>query len=108
MQTHEDKSHDLRSRFLEELTKRAEVGKNSGNARITAGEDGEPELAKWKASNGMHVVHRPDDPQCILRISIGGGGDTPVPLDYCTIRGGVGKCIELLEAAIKAIKESPE
>lgn len=107
MQTHTNESH-LRSEFLRLLTERAEVGKKSGNASITAGGDGEPELAKWNASNGMQVVHRPDDPQGILRISIGGGRDTPEPLDYCTIRGGVGKCIELLESAIAALKESPE
>ena len=107
MQTHDNESH-LRSKFIEELTKRAEVGRTSGNASITAGAEGEPELAKWKASNGMQVIHRPDDPQGILRVSIGGGGDTPVPLDYCTIRGGVGKCIALLESAIVALKESPE
>lgn len=107
MQTHDNESH-LRSRFLEELRNRAEVGKTLGTASITAGAEGEPVLAKWKAKNGMHVVHRPDDPQGILRISIGGGGDTPVPLDYCTIRGGVGKCIELLETAIAALRESPE
>ena len=107
MQTHGNEGH-LRSRFMEELTKRAEIGKQSGNASITAGEEGEAEPGRWKASNGMHVIHRPDDSQGILRISIGGGGDTPVPLDYCTIRGGVGKCIALLEAAIVALRESPE
>lgn len=106
MQTHENDAHV--AAFWKELTKRAEAGKKSGNASITAGAEGEPELASWKASNGILVTHRPDDPQGILRISIGGGRDTPVALDYCTIRGGVGKCIELLESAIIALKESPE
>jgi len=77
-------------------------------SEITAGSPNEPILARWKATNGVEVVHRPNDPQGILRISVGGGHDTPVQLDYCTIRGGVGKCIELLERAIAALKESPE
>lgn len=71
MQTHTDASH-RQSAFFDELRKRAEVGKQSGNAGITAGHEGEEELARWKASNGMEVCHRPDDPQGILRISVGG------------------------------------
>ena len=106
-QSHENMSHD-QNQFMDELKRRAEKGRQSGNASITAGSEGEPVLASWRGKNGVEVVHRPKDPQGILRISVGGGRDTPVKLDYCTIRGGVGACIELLEKAIEALKESPE
>lgn len=101
MQTHEDRSH-----FMAELQRRAEEGKKQKLAGVTAGYDDELELARWK-SNGIEVVHRPDDPQGILRISIGGGDDLPVRLDYCTIRGSVGKCIDLLERAARALRDAP-
>lgn len=104
MQTHEDS--DAR-RFVDRLEKRAEEAKQRGDGQITAGMQGEPILAKWDA-NGVQVVVRPDDPQGILRISIGGGHDLPVNLNYCTIRGDVGKCISLLEKAIAALRACPE
>ena len=107
MQTHEDMNHDIRKTFLDELRRRAEIGEKSGKASITAGSEGETVLARWKASNGMEVAHRPDDPQGIVRISVGGGSDTPVKLNYCTIRGSVGQCIDLLQQAIDALKEAP-
>jgi len=50
----------------------------------------------------------PDDEHGILRISVGGGDSTPVQLNYCTVRGGVGRCINLLEQAIAALRECPE
>lgn len=107
MQTHDDYSHK-KSVFLRELKMRANRMLRERQSEITAGSPDEQTLAQWNASNGMQVVHRPDDPHGVLRISIGGGPDTPVRLDYCTIRGGVGKCIDLLEKAIAALRESPE
>jgi len=106
MQTHEGFSH-RRSEFLRELMERAGRGKKTGIASITAGSPGEKELASWRASNSMEVVHRPNDSQDIIRISIGGGPNAPVRMDYCVIRGTVGECIEMLERAIAALKESP-
>lgn len=107
MQTHDDYSHK-KSEWLKELQMRANRMMRERQSEITAGSPDERSLAQWKASNGMEVVHLPDDPHRVLRISIGGGPDTPIRLDYCTIRGGVGKCIELLEKAIVALRESPE
>lgn len=100
MQTHEDFQH---SSFMERLKQRAEQAK--GRSKITAGTDDEEPLAKWKHGD-IHVKHLPDDEQGILRISIG-GGQTPVPLNYCVIRGGVGQCIELLKKAIEALRAAP-
>lgn len=107
MQTHDDNTHTQIDRFLEELHRRAEKSKESMKSQITTGSPDEKPLAQWKG-NGIQVCHMPDDPQNILRISIGGGEKTPVVVNYCTIRGGVGECIALLEKAIKALKESPE
>lgn len=100
MQTHEDMSHQ--NNFINELRRRAKESIEKGDGKITAGSSGEKPIAKWE-HNGMQVVIRPDDPQGILRISIGGGVEI-VPLNYCTIRGDIGKCIALLELAIAALK----
>ena len=119
MQTHDDNNHGLRERFLSELRNRADRSEKAGAAAITAGAPDEKPLAQWKASNGMHVRHLPDDglhgssrtlivEQGILRISAGGGDHLPVTLNYLVVRGPVGKCIELLEKALVALRESPE
>ena len=50
----------------------------------------------------------PDDEHGVLRMSIGGGDNLPVTLNYCVVRGGIGQCIELLEKALKALRECPE
>jgi len=92
------------SDFMDTLKKRSEEMK--GKNEITAGEPDEKTLASWR-SNGIEVRHMPDDKQKITRISLGGGPHTPIPVDYCVIRGTVGECIDLLEKAIKALKEAP-
>lgn len=105
MQTHDDKDQKIQP-FMDHLKARADRMLENKLSEITAGKEGEKELARWK-SHGMQVVVRPDDVQGILRISVGGGHKTPVPLNYCTIRGDVGACIDLLELAIRALKEAP-
>ncbi len=100
MQTHEDETH--RTEFMRRLTQRADGMVRDKQSEITAGTEGEEPLAEWK-HKGVGVRHMPDDEQGILRISIG-GGDTPVPLNYCVFRGSVGPCIDLLEKAIAALK----
>lgn len=105
MQTHYDSNH---SKFIDELRQRAEKAEKAAAAVITAGQEGEQELGRWKASNGVHCRHLPDDPQGILRISIGGGEDLPVTMNYVVIRGKVGQCIDLLEKALVALRECPE
>lgn len=105
MQTHDDYQHRINeaARFMERLKQRA--AQDKGKSQITAGHESEIPLARWKHGD-VQVTHYPDDEQGILRISIG-GGHTPVPLNYCVIRGGVGQCIELLEKAIAALRASP-
>ena len=104
MQTHDDDQHE----FIRELQSRAKFMEANRSSEITAGKPDEKALAKWNSSNGLQVAHMPDDPQGILRISVGGGDHLPVVVNYCTIRGSVGQCIALLEKAIAALRECPE
>ena len=104
MQSHEDSQH----RFIEQLRERAARARKAEASVITAGEKNEKELGSWKASNGVHCKHLPDDPQGILRLSIGGGEHLPVTMNYLVVRGKIGKCIELLEKALIALRECPE
>lgn len=103
MQTHEDS--DARQTFIDRLRERAKQCVNDCASEITIGKPDEKPLAVWK-HDGIYVTHMPDDEQGILRISIGGGSEI-VSLDYCTIRGGVGKCIDLMERAIAALRKAP-
>lgn len=108
MQTHDDTNHGLRDRFLDQLRNRADAAEKAAASLSAAGGPGEEPLGAWKASNGMHVKHMPDDEQGILRISAGGGENLPVTMNYLVIRGPVGQCIDLLEKALVALRESPE
>lgn len=105
MLTHDDKDQRFQP-FMDQLIARADRMREQKLSEITAGKEGEQELARWNA-DGIEVVIRPNDPQDILRISVGGGSKTPMPLDYCTIRGEVGACITLLERAIEALRSAP-
>ena len=101
MQTHLDS--DFGKRFMETLEKRADNIAAAGKSKLSYGADGEPILDEY-VSDGVHFRRMPDDPQGILRISIGGGDDMPVALNYCTYRGTRFKCIELLEKVLAALK----
>ncbi len=103
MQTHEDNSH--RRAFMDRLHARAESMVKNKESEITAGKEGEVELASWRHKR-FHVRHMPNDEQGILRISCG-GGETPLPMNYLVFRGSVGRCIQLLEGALAAIKKAP-
>lgn len=96
------KQDEARRDFLKELTTRAELMSELGANRE---QHGTP-LAEWKAE-GFRCSVLPDDSMGILRISIGGGDDTPVRGDYCNVRGDVGKCITLLERALVALRKCP-
>lgn len=104
--THEDSSHD--GGFIQRLRERAELAERAAASTIAAGSSVEQELGSWKASNGIHCRHMPDDEQGILRLSIGGGDHLPQKMNYVVIRGKVGQCIELLEKALVALRECPE
>jgi len=106
MQTHDDESHSLRGEFLKRLRERADAAQKAAASTITTGAAGEKSLADWK-SNDIHCRLMPNDEQGILRISIGGGENMPVRMNYCTIRGEVGECIALLEKAIVALRNCP-
>jgi len=103
MQTHEDMQHQ--NEFFARLKQRAAEMERGKQSEITAGKEGEEELAVW-SSNGVQCRHLPPDEQGILRISIG-GGQTPIPLNYCVVRGDLGQVIDLLKQAITALKKAP-
>jgi len=105
MQTHEDNSHRS-GEFLRLLKERAKKIADARASVITAGGDDEQEISRWD-SHGVQCRHLPDDEQGILRISIG-GGKTPLPLNYCVIRGSISECIQLVEEALKALRECQE
>ena len=102
MQTHEDQ--DARN-WLRGLEEKADRMQSAQKSEITAGKQGEPVLAEWKA-NGVDVRQRPPDEHGILRISIGGGA-TPLPLNYCVFRGDHGACVDLLRMALVALESGP-
>jgi hypothetical protein len=104
MQSHEDSQHN----FIVKLRERAAKANTAAASVIAAGEKDEQELGSWKASNGVYCRHLPDDPQGILRLSIGGGEHLPVTMNYVVVRGKIGQCIELLEKALVALRECPE
>jgi hypothetical protein len=102
MQTHKDS--DYQDRWLRSLQNKADKMVAEKRSVITAGEDGETPLARWKA-RGLTVTQLADDEHGILRISIGGGDGTPLELAYCTFRGRHSKCVDLLRKALVALQE---
>ena len=101
MQTHRD------SDYMDMLRARAELMKDAQASQITTGKPGE-EVVQQYEHNGVQVVQLPDDPQLILRISIGGGDHIPTarPINYCNFRGDPGMCIALLEKCLEAMKQA--
>lgn len=109
METHPDldvQNTRRREEFLAYLQGRADAMVKNKLSQITAGKDGEEVLEEWQ-TNEVHVRHLPDDEQGILRISIG-GGQTPVPLNYCVFRGSHGQVVDLLRKALLALEKGPE
>lgn len=102
MQTHRDAEHET---FMERLRERADAAQKAKASTLTGGEPGEDPLFSGQASNGVHVKVLPDEEQGIIRVSLGGGDHLPVHLDYCVIRGPIGKTIELVEISLAAMKE---
>lgn len=98
MASHQDLNHQ-RKQFLRELEIRGEVMQELGKNRMAQDQP----IRKWK-HGGITVQEQEPESTGILRISIGGGPDTPVPGDYCTFRGDQSKCIALLQRALLAMK----
>jgi hypothetical protein len=109
MQTHRDFDHEqkkLANEFMDSLKMKAELCQLEGRALITGGRDTEQPLAEWER-NSFHVKQLPDDEHGILRISVGGGDDTPVECNYIAHRGNRKKCADLLRAALYALEKGP-
>ena len=104
MQSHDDADFsDFRNTWLKSLEDKADRMQAAGQSKITGGDDGEKPMAEWQHKT-IHCRHMPPDEHGILRISIGGGQDTPVELNYCVFRGNRGHCIDLLRKALKAME----
>jgi hypothetical protein len=99
MQSHSDQpDHGL----LDLLKGRAEKMTEDRENLITAGEDDERPIRKWKRGD-MHVNQMPDDPQGVLRVSVGGN----VGFGYCVFRGPRQACLTLLRDALGALERQP-
>lgn len=108
MQTHMNSDfQDARREWMEKLAARADKAVEAKASTITGGSDGETVLNQWKR-RGVEVRELPADEQGILRISVGGGEDTPVQLNYCVFRGNHAKCVDLLRKALIALQEGPQ
>ncbi len=94
-----------RDSWLRSLEGKADRIKAEGRSQITGGKPGEECLAAWD-SQSVGVRQLPPDEHGILRISIG-GGQTPVPLNYCVFRGDHGACVDLLRKALAALEAGP-
>ena len=100
MQSHQDRPDHDRSALMRELFERADQLTEEGENKITAGEPDEDVVRKWKRGD-MLVNQMPDDPQGVLRISVGGN----VGFGYCTFRGPRKACLSLLSDAVKALAQ---
>jgi len=105
MQSHDDR--DFRDDWLDSLKHKADSMMAEKKSEITGGQEGEQPLAEWKGK-GVFVRHMPPDEHGILRISLDGGEETPIPLNYCVFRGNRGHCIDLLRKALKVMELGPE
>jgi hypothetical protein len=91
------------AKFLEQLAERANRIKAEERSKIAGGAPGEKPLTEWEAG-GIAVRQLPDDEQGILRISIGGGDNLPITVNYCVFRGERGACLALLRRAVAALE----
>lgn len=106
---------DARSTFMDEMRKQAQAEfmtelerkaariKAEARSKITGGAPGEKSLAEWEHGS-VHVRQLPNDEQGILRISIGGGENLPVNLNYCVFRGDLAACAAMLRKALGALE----
>lgn len=95
MGSHRDTDH---AAILEDLRRRAEIMKDLGKNRIA----NEKVVEEW-THDAIRVQMLPNDPNGVLRISIGGHDDLK-PSEYCNFRGDQGRCIRLLERCLAAMK----
>ena len=103
MGSHQDRDHRLeeeQARFIEELKIRGDVMAELGKNRLAQGKP-----IRKAEIDGIRFAEQEEESTGVIRISIGGGPDTPVRGDYCTFRGDQGKCIALLESVIAGLKQ---
>jgi len=100
MQSHQDTPDHENDDLLRDLVDRAELMTKEKSNVITAGDDDENPIRGWK-HKGMSIQQLPDDPQGVLRISVGGN----VGFGYCTFRGSRTACRTLLQQALAGLQK---
>jgi hypothetical protein len=100
MQSHKDRPDHADDALLKQLMDRAKELTEAKENVITAGDDEQP-LRGWK-HRGMSIQQMPDDPQGVLRISVGGN----VGFGYCTFRGPREACRTLLQQALAGLTKN--
>lgn len=98
-----DELRDEKMVELKNLEKRASEMKAAGLSQITSGRDGEEAIESYDFKS-VHVKKLPDDPDGVLRISIGGGKTIEGPINYCVYRGNKDRCISALKRALLAME----
>lgn len=87
---------------VESLERRAIAMSERGENLITAGRDGEAVLGEWRR-RGILIRRMPDDPDKVLRISIG-APEWAGNQAYLVFRGDPSKVRDLLRRAEKALR----
>jgi len=110
MQTHKDDEHYKTVNYTQfekqfpGLLDKARSMTDEGKSDITTGN--KTELIEYEYNRkGFHLKKLPDDEHGILRISIG-GVPGKIDFNYCVIRGKYEDCVEILENALCALKNS--
>lgn len=100
MGSHMDRDHreEDQSTVLERLRLKAELMTELNKNTVTR----DRVVEEWKY-DGIRVQMLPDDPDGVLRISIGGHPEFEHS-EYCNFRGDQGRCIALLERCLAAMR----
>lgn len=90
--------------FEDRLKRRADNASWQGSNSVAAGLPGEQVIDQWQHGN-IICKKMPDDPQKVLRISVGGLAGLGA---YCVMRGDIDECVKMLRDTIEAIEARPE
>lgn len=109
MQSHRGMDHEegkrLREMFISKLEDKAQKMTAAGESQLPGGKQEEQPLTEYTAENGVGVRRMPEDEMGIIRISAGGGDNTPVVCNYVVFRGNAKQTVKLLHKVIAAIEQ---
>ena len=101
-QLFEQEQQESIEKRMANLTERMKEATAAGKNLITAGRDGETLLFRQTAS-GMHVQRLPDDPDGVVRISIG-VPEWDAMQAYLAFRGDPARVFDLLQRSVKVMR----